>query len=54
MLIEERQTVELGARNGHLEVITGPRAVLYLELGRIRECLREKRADRICLQRRSW
>jgi hypothetical protein len=54
MLIEERHTVELGARHRHLEVIAGPSAIFDVQLGSVRERLLEERTDRLGFHRRSW
>ena len=47
MLIQQREPVELGARNRHLEVVAGSRTVLDFELGGARKRLFEERVDRL-------
>ena len=54
VLVQEGETVELGACNRYLEVIAGPRPVLDRERGSIWERLLEKRTNRLGLHRRSW
>jgi hypothetical protein len=48
VLIEERQPVEFGGRDGHLEVVAGAGPVLHVEL-RLGKRLREERAYRLGL-----
>lgn len=54
VLVQEGETVELGARDRDLEVIAGARSVLDVELGSIWERLLEKRTNRLGLHQRSW
>ena len=45
VLVEKREAVEVGADDGHLEVVSRPRAILDGELGRVGERLLEKSAN---------
>ena len=49
MLVDEREPVEVGADDRHLEMIAGPRAVVDSYLSRAGERLLEQRADRVGL-----
>ena len=54
MLVEEEETVELGARDRDLEMIAGTRSVLDIELGGVWKRLLEESANRLGLDPRSW
>ena len=47
VLIEEREPVERGTRDRDLEVVSGSRPVLDVEIGGVGKRLLEKRADRV-------
>ena len=47
MLLDERETVEAGARHGHLEVVAAAGAILDGEPARIGEGLAQERLERL-------
>ena len=47
VLVEKGETVEVGARDRHLEVVARTCAILDVELGGVRKRLLEERTDRL-------
>lgn len=51
VLVEKREAVEIGAHDGHLEVVAGPGAILDTQFDRVGECTVEKYPDTLGVHR---